>query len=178
MYTLLYVETSPLYKLLAKHRNDTTLNESILATLRFLHRVPISTNTRAHINHQYLSCIAKNKKIIEHFFSNKSGNETLKRTMSFIEQNEDYLVSAETYEASETKTNVNYVISDILLLDYLLLDLASVWELLRYENTLASLDLLCLAWSYRCNDIFDSCFVLLKDYWARYDKYYIYLCII
>lgn len=136
--------------------------------IRFLHRIPISTNTRAHINHQYLHYLAKKRKTIEHAFSNKSNNETLKKTMSFIKHNDDYATYAETPEENETKTNVDDIISDALLLDYLLLDLASVWEQLRYKNTLASLELLCMAWAYRCNDIFDACFILLKDYWTRY----------
>lgn len=84
--------------------------------------------------------------------------------MDFIEQNNDSVSLAETDARKNIAADVNCAIEDLLFLNFLLLDVASVWPQLRFENTLVTLEALCIAWTHKFNDIFDSCFQLLKDY--------------
>lgn len=161
-------EISPLFQLRVSNRGNAKLNEGILVLLRFLGRIPISEDSRFHMNQKSIDQLMKKQHIMKQFFCANVSKRSLKKAIAFIEQN-DGAVAFNCTEPGNTITelDVAFAIEDVLLLDFLLLDSASVWPHLRFENSLISLEMLCMAWTYRCNDIFDSCFQLLKDYWTR-----------
>lgn len=164
-------DSSPLFKLRLNNREDAKLNEGILVLLRFLGRIPISEDIQLHINHNHIDQFVKQRRLIKQFYSSNDSKRSLKRTMTFIELN-DGLASLENSEVTAdknqpSKINIAHAIEDALLLNYLLLDSASVWSHLRFENSLNCLEMLCMTWSHKCNDIFDSCFELLQNYWTR-----------
>lgn len=166
------LESSPLFKLRLNNRTDAKLNEGILVLLRFVNRIPISEDSQLHINQQLIDHFTKSQRFIKQFYSSNDSERPLKRTLDFIKQNdgsvslENVKINSDSSKKELTKMNVTYAIEDALLYNYLLLDSASVWSRLRFENSLNCLEMLYMTWSYKCNDIFDSCFELLKDYWA------------
>lgn len=168
IYHLLDHESSPLFQLLVNNRGNTKLNEGILVLLRFLNRIPISEDSRFHMNHKSIDQLIGKQRIMKQFFSANASKRSLRRVMAFIEQNDGAVAFDSTKQANIiTELNATFAIEDSLLFIYLLLDSASVWPHLRFENSLTSLEMLCMTWTYKCNDIFDSCFQLLKDYWTR-----------
>lgn len=136
--------------------------------LRSLIRVPVSDNTRNQLNHQLIEKLNN----YQHPLKQQENATTIKekdmlqRTVSLIEQNEGSIAFSLPDEKSAKRID-DEQIQDTLFYNYLLLDTAAVWPMLRFENSLISLEMLCVAWHNKCNDIFDSCFQLLKNYWAR-----------
>lgn len=161
-------EVSPLFTLRVKNRGNTKLNEGAVIMLRFLNRIPIYEENRFRMNHKGIDQLIKNQHRMKQFFGSTPGNRSLKRAMAFIEQN-DGSVSFDCIEQGNdvTELEATFAIEDALLFNFLLLDSASVWPQLRFENSLTSLEMLCMSWTYKCNNVFDSCFQLLKDYWIR-----------
>ncbi|KAI8090817.1 hypothetical protein BDF21DRAFT_412239 [Thamnidium elegans] len=167
VFRLLDHKNSPLFELRSNNRNNTKLNEGILILFRFLARISISDEGRFHMNQKNIDLLLEKQVIIKRFYSKSISKRTLKKSMDFIVQNDgsasfdnknknDELVSSAT---------VTIAIEDTLLINYLLLDNALVWPQLRFENALTSLEILCMTWVYKCSDLFDSCFQILKDYW-------------
>ena len=143
-----------------------------MALLRFLNRVPISMEGRLHINQGYVDQLRENQRIIVQHHASDMNKHTLTNTMAFVKQNEG-TVGPDL--SDNTQSNLDYAIHDALFYNYLLLDIASVWHHLRFENTLVAMEMLCVSWNYKCNDIFDSCFELTRDYWRRY-VYALFCC--
>lgn len=119
------------------------------------------------MNQKNIDLLLEKQVIIKRFYSKSISKRTLKKSMEFIVQN-DGSVSFDNKSKDDelvSSTTVALAIEDTLLINYLLLDNASIWPQLRFENALTSLEILCMAWVYKCSDLFDSCFQILKDYW-------------
>lgn len=160
-------KNSPLFELRSNNRNNTKLNEGILILFRFLARIDVSDEGRFHMNQKNTDLLLEKQVIIKRFYSKSISKRTLKKSMDFIVQNDGSVSFDNKSKDAElvSSTAVALAIEDTLFINYLLLDNASVWPQLRFENALTSLELLCMAWAYRCSDLFDSCFQILKDYW-------------
>jgi hypothetical protein len=107
---------------------------------------------------QYQSLIKR-----EYCDLNTSSNQhVLQRSVTFIKE-----YKSPSDQTSIENSNSTFATEDALLFNFLLLDSAAVCQELRCGNSLESLEMLCMAWSIKSNDVFDSCLQLLKNYWAR-----------
>lgn len=165
---MLNTELSPLYKIRLQYSNNNQLKNGILLLLRFLIRVPVSDNTRNQLNHQFIEKLHNYQNLFkqQENVTTTKRKDILQRTVSLIERNEGSIAFSLPNEKLKKRIE-DEQIQDTLFYNYLLLDTAAVWPMLRFENSLISLEVLCIAWHHKCNDIFDSCFQLLKNYWAR-----------
>ncbi|KAL7335617.1 hypothetical protein PS15p_201064 [Mucor circinelloides] len=167
VYQLLDVQSSPLYKIRSQYPNNSRLTSGLLLLLRFLIRVPTSDHTRNQLNHQLIAKLQEHQRQL----TQQGGTQTreksvLQRTFSLIDQN-DGSIALSTANHTPAERISDQEIQDALFYNYLLLDTAAVWPMLRFENSLISLEMLCIVWENKYNDVFNSCFQLLKNFWAR-----------
>ncbi|GAN02379.1 hypothetical protein MAM1_0021c01822 [Mucor ambiguus] len=166
VYQLLDVQSSPLYKIQSQYSYHSRLKNGLLLLLRFLIRVPVSDHTRNQLNHQLVTKLEEHRCSLKQQSNIKNSDESiLERTMALIDQN-DGSTASPTLADTPVKRLGDKQIQDTLFYNYLLLDTAAVWPMLRFENSLVSLEIVCMAWQNKCNDVFDSCFQLLKNFWA------------
>ncbi|CEP17686.1 hypothetical protein [Parasitella parasitica] len=167
VYQLLNTETSPLHRIRMRCADSDQLKSEILLLMRFLIRIPISNNIRNQINNQFIKQLNDfQHQLKQQQNSAVNENDMLQRTVSLIEQNDGSIA----FSLPGT-SNFESRISDEqkqgnLFYNYLLLDIAAAWPMLRFENSLISLEILCATWHNKYNDLFDSCLQLLQNYWA------------
>ncbi|KAI9470908.1 MAG: hypothetical protein EXX96DRAFT_603026 [Benjaminiella poitrasii] len=174
VYHLLASEDSPLFTMRIKNRNDNRIKKSILNIVRLLIRMPVSDNVRNQINHRYINELIDKQHLIKQYYSEYSikDKDGLKRTTALIDQNDGstaFTVPKESIENTSQNWDPAVVVEDALFFNYLLLDAATVWPALSFENVLTSLEFLCVTWCNKCNDIFDASFQLLNNYWTNED---------
>jgi hypothetical protein len=149
----------------AKYRHNAKLDATILSLFRFLNRVPLSSQTRVQINHEMIVEFGKIQGLIKQEYDGhtaSSNQRSLQQCMAFIKEHK----SSSDQNDIETSSST-FTIEDALLFNFLLLDSATVWPELRFENTLESIEMVCIAWSTKSNHIFDSCVQLLTNYWVK-----------
>lgn len=147
-----------------QYPHHSRLKSGPLLLLRFLIRVPVSDHTRHQLNHQLLAKLQEHQRPLQQLNNSGWQENMLQRTKALIDQNDGSL--ALSLPADNTRLG-DEQIQDALFYAYLLLDTAAVWPMLRFENSLISLEMLCVAWQNKCNDVFDACFELLNNFWAR-----------
>lgn len=165
IFSLLDSDTSSLFNIRTHCRDDQQLNTGILTLLRFLIRLRVSDDTRIEINFRFVKKFIQNQTVIKKQYSSPltQCGSILKQTTRLIEQNEGSTVFTLPFEHVESI----YAVEDTLFYNFLLLEMATVWPDLRFENCLNSLEMLCVAWYNKCSDIFDSCVQLMTNFWKK-----------
>ncbi|KAI8636905.1 hypothetical protein BD408DRAFT_425387 [Parasitella parasitica] len=167
VYQLLNTQISPLHRIRSQNVDNERLKSGIQLLVRFLIRVPISESTRNQINHQFIERLnGFQNQLKQQDNATVKEKDVLQRTVSVIQQN-DGSIAFSLPSTGNSKSRIDNVqIQDTLFYNYILLDIAAVWPMLRFENSLISLEMLCAAWHNKYNDVFDSCLQLLQNYWA------------
>lgn len=128
-------------------------------------RLRVSTNTRNEINFGYVKKFHQNQALIKQQQRHSAPcTSILKQTSWMIEQNDG---STAFTAMSDSHKETAYLVEDALFYNFLLLEMATVWPDLRFENCLNSLEMLCIAWYNKANDLFDDCIQLMANYWKR-----------
>lgn len=165
VYHLSHPSNSPLFDIRAKYRQDSKLNAALISLFRFLNRVPLSSQLRAQINQEFIVEFYQCEYAFRREYDNiedSSDQHLLQQSVNFIKEHK-----SSSIQKSIQNPNTAFGIDDTQLFNFLLLDSAAVWPELCFENTLESLDMLCLSWSLKCNDIFDSSLQLLINHWVK-----------
>lgn len=159
---MLSVDTSPLYRMRVRFRDDKRMNSGILALLRVLLRLSSPHNDlQLQITESMQRHLVAKLEVLKHVY-NQNQEVSLCRVEKMIMENLKCDHKQEISDISPLEATM-----DALFYAYILLDAASGWSYLRFKHILLVCSVLQVSLQSNCSVLFNSTLELFADFCGK-----------